>query len=202
MKKSLLVLAVMFVAFAVAMPAFAQNVLPSGAEIKVRTDTAINAQPADAGKVFSGRISQDVMDNNGQVVIPRGSRAQLAVIQDGDQAALDLRSVIVNGRRYSIVGGSNAGSSGQGLGKNKRTAKYVGGGALAGTLIGALAGGGKGAAIGALIGGAGGAGAQVLTKSKDLKIPAETELTFKTADQLVLQRSRAPRAVQPQNAQQ
>ena len=127
-------------------------------------------------------------------------RAQLAVIRDNEQAALDLRSVVVNGRRYNIVAGSES-ASGQGLGKNKRTAKYVGGGALAGTLIGALAGGGKGAAIGALIGGAGGAGAQVLTKSKDLKIPAETELTFKTADQLVLQRMRAPRR-QTQNAQE
>jgi hypothetical protein len=52
-----------------------------------------------------------------------------------------------------------------------------------------------------LIGGAGGAGAQVLTKNKDLKIPAETELTFKTADQLVLQRSRSTNRA-TQNAQQ
>ena len=37
----------------------------------------------------------------------------------------------------------------QGIGKNKRTAEYVGGGAVLGTLLGAIAGGGKGAAIGA-----------------------------------------------------
>lgn len=201
MKKGLLLAAVMLVAIAVAVPAFAQNVVPSGTEIKVRTDTAINATPTDAGKMFAGRISKDVMDNNGTVIIPQGSRAQLAVIRDGEQAALDLRSVVVNGRRYSIVAGSGSGAGAEGLGKNKRTAKYVGGGALAGTLIGALAGGGKGAAIGALIGGAGGAGAQVLTKSKDLKVPAETELTFKTADQLTLQRMRTARPA-AQNAQQ
>jgi hypothetical protein len=200
MKRGLLLAAVMLMAIAVAVPAFAQNVLPSGAEIKVRTDTAINATSADAGRVFAGRISKDVMDTNGTVVIPQGSRAQLAIIRDGEQAALDLRSVVVNGRRFNIVAGTESGA-GQGLGKNKRTAKYVGGGALAGTLIGALAGGGKGAAIGALIGGAGGAGAQVLTKNKDLKIPAETELTFKTADQLVLQRSRSTNRA-TQNAQQ
>lgn len=195
MKKRIVTLAVLFVALAAATSALAQNVLPSGTELRVRTDTAITAVPTDAGKTFTGRISKDVMDNNGTVVIPQGSRAQLAVVQDGDQAALDLRSVVVNGRRFSIVGSTN-GNAGTGLGKNKRTAKYVGGGALAGTLIGALAGGGKGAAIGALIGGAGGAGAQVLTKSKNLNIPAETELTFKTADQLVLQRSARSRPVQ------
>jgi hypothetical protein len=50
---------------------------------------------------------------------------------------------------------------------------------VAGTLIGALAGGGKGAAIGALAGGAAGAGAQTLTRGKSLDIPAETVLRFK-----------------------
>ena len=74
----------------------------------------------------------------------------------------------------------------EGVGKNKRTAKYVGGGALAGTLIGAIAGGGKGAAIGALAGGAAGAGAQQLTKGKEIKIPAETEMTFRLDQDLQL----------------
>jgi hypothetical protein len=50
---------------------------------------------------------------------------------------------------------------------------------LAGTLIGAIAGGGKGAAIGALLGGAAGAGTQVLTRGKELNVPAETELAFR-----------------------
>ncbi|HVX66192.1 MAG TPA: hypothetical protein VHA11_06310, partial [Bryobacteraceae bacterium] len=48
-----------------------------------------------------------------------------------------------------------------------------------GTILGAIAGGGKGAAIGAVAGGAAGAGAQVLTRGKDVKVPAETQLTFR-----------------------
>jgi len=52
-----------------------------------------------------------------------------------------------------------------------------------GAVLGALLGGGKGAAIGALVGGAGGAGAQVYTGRKK-EIPAETELSYKLAQNL------------------
>ncbi len=55
----------------------------------------------------------------------------------------------------------------------------TGGGAVLGTVIGAIAGGGKGAAIGAVGGGAGGAATQVLTRGKEVNVPAETLLTFK-----------------------
>jgi hypothetical protein len=55
----------------------------------------------------------------------------------------------------------------------------VGGGALLGTVLGAIAGGGRGAAIGAAAGAAAGAGAQVLTRGKEIKVPAETTLTFR-----------------------
>jgi hypothetical protein len=171
--------------------AFAQNpnttVVPSGTEVHVRVDQDINAKSGNVtpGAMFPGTISRDVTDANGNVVIPRGAPAQLAVVQTGNNSndlTLDLRSVDINGRHYRLdtEGTSAAGSSKNGgLGVNKRTGEYVGGGALAGTLIGALAGGGKGAAIGALAGGAAGAGAQVLTKGKELNVPAETELNFR-----------------------
>jgi hypothetical protein len=55
----------------------------------------------------------------------------------------------------------------------------VGGGAVLGTLIGAIAGGGKGAAIGAAVGAAGGATAQVLTRGEEIRVPAESVLTFR-----------------------
>jgi hypothetical protein len=71
------------------------------------------------------------------------------------------------------------GGNRQGLGQNKRTGEFVGGGAVLGTLLGAIAGGGKGAAIGALAGGATGAGAQVLTKGDHVRVPAETVLNFR-----------------------
>jgi outer membrane lipoprotein SlyB len=77
--------------------------------------------------------------------------------------------------------------SDQGIGANKRTATHVGGGAALGTIIGAVAGGGKGAAIGAITGAAAGGAVQVLTKGKEIKVPAETELQFHLDQPIQLQ---------------
>ena len=66
-----------------------------------------------------------------------------------------------------------------GVGKNRRTAEFTGGGAAIGAIIGAIAGGGKGAAIGAASGAGAGAGTQIVTKGGAIRIPAETILTFK-----------------------
>jgi hypothetical protein len=161
--------------------------LSEGTEIKVRTDTAIPAKPT-AGSAFTATVSDDVPDTSGNIAIPRGSRARLVATptSDGKDTLLDLRSVTVNGRRYDLTsagGGKSSGSSG--LGANTRTAKYVGGGAVVGTVLGALLGGGKGAAIGALAGGAAGAGAQVFTGKKK-GIPAETQLSYKLAQPLTM----------------
>jgi|SRR5580704_3107030 hypothetical protein len=171
------------VAILLASSAWAQT-LPKDTEIRVRTDTDIPAKP-EANSHYSGSISNDVTDSSGNVVIPRGSRAQLVAVPNGNDTTLDLRSVNVNGKRYLLTTQDKS-SSPEGLGANKRTAKYVGGGAAVGAVLGALLGGGKGAAIGALVGGAGGAGAQVYTGRKK-EIPAETELKYKLAQDLEMQ---------------
>lgn len=171
-----------------AAPLFAQGerILPKDTDIKVRTDVAIPAKPA-AGASYSARVTEDVKDSSGEVAIPRGSRARLVAVKDPDKkdTTLDLRNVTINGRRYLLTSASEGKSTPGGLGANKRTAKFVGGGAAVGAVLGAILGGGKGAAIGALVGGAGGAGAQVYTGKKK-EIPPETELKYKLADDLEL----------------
>ena len=169
--------------------AFAQNAseVPAGTEVHVRVDQDINAKKGNVqpGAMFPGTVSRDVVGANGNVIIPKGAPAQLAVVStdnNSNDMTLDLRSVDINGRHYRLDTESTsaaASSKNGGLGANKRTGEYVGGGALAGTLIGALAGGGKGAAIGAILGAGAGAGTQILTKGKELNVPAETELNFR-----------------------
>ena len=168
------------VAVLLASSAWAQT-LPKDSEIKVRTDSAIPAKPPANAK-YAASISDDVTDSSGSVVIPKGSRAQLVAVQNGNDTTLDLHSVTVNGKRYVLTAQGKSSAHG-GLGANQRTAKYVGGGAAVGAVLGALLGGGKGAAIGALAGGGAGAGAQVYTGRKK-EIPPETELKYKLAQDL------------------
>lgn len=155
--------------------------IDAGTTVPVRTNEDIDTKDAD-GRVFHGVVDEDVKDRNGRILIPKGSDVDLLVRKTGkDELSLDLDSVKINGRRYgveadeSVVGSDRK----EGIGTNKRTGKYVGGGAALGAIIGAIAGGGKGAAIGAGAGAAAGAGTQVLTRGKSVHVPAESLLTFR-----------------------
>jgi hypothetical protein len=172
-------------------------VAPAGTELVVRTVETIDSRNAGADQIFAAIVEQDVTDASGQVIIPERSSAQLVVRQmssggktGSPEMVLDIQSITVNGRRYLVSTTDLARDSDTGLGKNKRTAQAVGGGAAIGTLIGAIAGGGKGAAIGAVIGAAGGAGAQVLTKGREIRVPAETVLSFRLDRTMTLQAER------------
>lgn len=161
-------------------------VVPQGAEIVVRTNEAIDSTSATEGRRFSGTVEQDAKGPAGQVLIPKGSPAELTVskVSSGGttgspEVALALHSIDIGGHRYLVNSADVQQGNDRGIGKNKRTGEYIGGGAALGTLIGAVAGGGKGAAIGAVAGAAAGGTAQVLTRGKEVKIPAESTLRFK-----------------------
>jgi hypothetical protein len=167
--------------------------IPAGTDFAVRTNEEIKAKAASPGKTYSAVVEKDVTDSSGAVVVPKGSEAQLVVRSASsskvgkDNLTLDLNSVNVGGQRYMVSTGDVVRSGKEGVGKNKRTAEYVGGGAVLGTLLGAIAGGGKGAAIGAIAGAAAGGGAQVLTKGGEVRVPAETVLTFRLDQPVRLQ---------------
>ncbi len=159
--------------------------MPSGSQISVRTDDAIDSATANEGQFYPATVTAAVKDANGDVVIPRGARAQIVIrsasqggkIRGASDLVLDVQSVDINGRSYQLSTADLAQQGREGLGANKRTGVFAGGGAALGAIIGAIAGGGKGAAIGAGSGAAAGAATQVLTRGK-IKIPAETVLTF------------------------
>ena len=151
----------------------------AGETIPVRMSESVSASQAD-GRIFRGTVDRDVRDSDGRLAIPAGSAVELTARQaSSDTLVLDLESVMVNGQRYGIAGSSEASGSDQGLGQNKRTAKYVGGGAILGTILGAALGGGKGAAVGAVAGGAAGAGTQVATKGHSLSVPSGAVVSFR-----------------------
>ena len=152
--------------------AFAQaDRIPVGRDITVRTNETIDMKGSSDGRIYTGVVDRDVKDASGHVAIPRGSNAELIVRNvDSNERAVDLESITVGGNRYVVdASGQGATTEGQkeGVGKNKRTAKYVGGGAVIGSIIGAIAGG------------AAGAGAQTITRGRDIHVPAESLLTFR-----------------------
>lgn len=168
-------------------PADSFRTIPAGATIEVRSNETIDAQAAQPGQAYSGVVVEDVQDSEGRVAIPHGANATL-VVRDASQQgkiegrsalAVDVASVEIGGRKYRMETSDFVQSGREGLGKNKRTAEFTGGGTALGTILGAVAGGGKGAAIGALSGAAAGVTTQSLTRGKAVRIPAETVMRFK-----------------------
>ena len=161
--------------------------LPVGSQVSVRTEDAIDSSKASEGQTYAAEITDDVPDGDGNVVIPRGSNAQIIIrsaskgnrFHGQSDLLLDLQSVSVDGQEFLVSTTDLLQKGKQGIGANKRTAEYTGGGAVVGTIIGAIAGHGKGAAIGAGAGAGAGALTQVLTKGGAIKLPAESVLTFK-----------------------
>jgi hypothetical protein len=166
-------------------------VIPSGTQVSVRTNEAIDSKNASSGQTFSAVISQSVVDDSGAVAIPRGSPATLVIREaaagkvKANELVLDLGSVSVGGQNYNVESSHLTEKGKSGLGANKRTAIFTGGGSALGAVIGAIAGGGKGAAIGAAAGAGAGAGTQIFTRGS-VKVPAETILTFRLQSPLRL----------------
>jgi hypothetical protein len=164
--------------------------IPNGTELAIRTNETIDSSTSTEGQRFSAVMYSDVQDNSGAVAIPRGSDVGLIIRSTaGSDLVLDIDSLVVAGQRYVISTTDLQKEGRDGIGANRRTAEMVGGGAAVGAIIGAVVGGGKGAAIGAAIGAAGGAGAQVLTKGKQVRVPSETILNFKLDSDLRMQSS-------------
>ena len=156
--------------------------IPAGSDITVRTLNTIHAEGPDENRVYEATVDREIRDRDGKVAVPRGATAELVVRRAGDEMVLDLRAIRVDGKRYMLDTEDIVGQRGhekEGVGENRRTGKYVGGGAVIGGIIGAIAGGGKGAAIGAASGAAVGAGTQMATRGRSVRVPAESLLTFR-----------------------
>jgi hypothetical protein len=161
--------------------------LAPGTEVPVRSEETIDSARAAEGQTYAAEVTADIRDANGDVVIPSGANAQIVIrsatkggrIRGSSDLVLDLASVSVGGQMYQLSTTDMVKQGKTGMGANKRTAEYTGGGAAIGAIIGAIAGHGKGAAIGAGSGAAAGALTQIVTKGGSIKVPAETMLTFK-----------------------
>jgi hypothetical protein len=168
-------------------------IIPEGTDIVIRTDDSIHSGQESSGQLYPVTIVENVYDSSGGVAIPAGTRAKMVVsnVRSGGavhspELVLDLYSVDIHGEQYRVDSSSVTESNRSGLGLNRRTAEYTGGGAGFGALMGAVFGGGKGAGIGALAGAGGGALTQLFTRGKEISVPAETAMTFRLERTLVM----------------
>lgn len=162
-------------------------VLPVGTEVPVRTEETIDSARAVEGQTFAAEVAADVRDADGAVVLPRGANATMVIksasgggkFHGAADLVLDMRSVSVEGQLYALDTADISEKGRSGVGLNKRTGAFAGGGAAVGAIIGAIGGGGKGAGIGAGAGAGAGALTEILTKGGSIKVPAETVITFR-----------------------
>ena len=132
-------------------------------------------------KVYTASVADDVWDDDRRLavpVIPRGTPVELRVRsqRDGD-LILDLDALTIDRKRYRVDTPAIR-AEGRVSDRDNHAGEIVGTGAVIGTIIGAIAGGGKGAAIGAVTGAAAG-GVGVMARGRSLNVPAGTVITFR-----------------------
>jgi len=157
--------------------------VPAGTELNIRLNDEISTESATNGQTFTGVLDSPVYVGEG-IAIPARADVQGRVVEvksagkfaGRSELFLVLTSVSYNGRSYNIDTDT---WRKYGASRGKNTAAKVGGGAAIGAVIGGIAGGGKGAAIGAGIGAGAGTGAQAITKSEQIVVAPEAQLTFK-----------------------
>jgi hypothetical protein len=178
--------------------------IPDGTVLQIRMIDTIDSSTNQPGDRFRATLDAPVtIDDN--VVIPHGADIEGRVAElkgaghfaGKPQIALELTALNVNGRRYSLHTNQY---SREGSSRGKNTAEKVGAGAAVGSIIGAIAGGGKGAAIGGVIGAGAGGGVQAASKAPTIHVPSEALLSFTLESPLTVtpvasvQRSRTRRA--------
>jgi hypothetical protein len=157
--------------------------IPNGTVLTVRMIDNVDSERDSMGQNYRASLDEPVMDGRGRTLVPRGSDVIVKLVDDKESGKLEGKTVLtldvvslrIDGRDVPI---DTATVTQESASRTGRSAKVIGGTAVLGTIIGAIAGGGKGAAIGAASGAGVGTAAQVMTKGQRVRIPSETRLTF------------------------
>ncbi|HZQ91519.1 MAG TPA: hypothetical protein VFA60_06985 [Terriglobales bacterium] len=156
--------------------------IPAGTRLEVRMGSSLSSGSAHIGDTFEGTLARDLVVN-GKTIARSGATVHGKVTNAKSSGRLHAPGILTV-RLTSVDTDSGTQSihtsavSRQGKSHTKSNATKIGGGAAAGAIIGAIAGGGKGAAIGTLAGGAAGTGVAAATGKQEAEIPAESVLSF------------------------
>jgi hypothetical protein len=119
------------------------GVVPPGTTLVVRTSDTVRTRKALRGTIYGATVAEDILDQNGTVLIPIGSPVELVVrslpyLGPGGvgmtELKLEVRAVSVNGFRYPVATGSERPGAG-GLWLDRDAAQWVAGDTAAGEAI-------------------------------------------------------------------
>ena len=170
-------------ATAVLPPPSEKVTVPYGSVLSVRLLESVNSDLNQPGDKFVASLASPVMVGD-RVVIPAEAGLQGKIVEvrsagrftGRSSLVLELTRLAYNGKSYQL---RTSQYSQQGPARDTRSAETIGGGAGVGAILGAIVGGGKGAAIGAVIGAGVGTGVQARTKGAQVRLPAESLLSFR-----------------------
>ena len=165
-------------------------VVPAGSTVRVRLDQSLGTKINRPGERFSATLETPLIAD-GQTAVPAGAHVT-GIIREAAPSGrlkgravmiLALDSVDVRGRHLPIETSSWARESNR---HRKRNLWWMGGGGGTGALIGGLAGGPVGLGIGAGAGTAAGLGGALITGKMQVRVPAETTLSFRLSHSLTV----------------
>lgn len=161
-------------------------VLPEGTELKLRLETALSSAASREGDLVTARV-ESASDADGRVALPGGTvlKGRVVEVRQAGRVkgralvSVDFDRIVVRGRTRELQASAISVEAPDDHGQD---AKIVGGAAAAGALLGAIKDGKEGFAKGAVIGGAAGTGAVLLTRGRELEIPAGSRWTIRLKD--------------------
>jgi hypothetical protein len=173
------------------------NTLPAGSTINARLNTALSTENSKVGDTFTLTVADNVVAQNGAVVVPAGAtiEGRVAAVDDSDHPAdkayiqLQLHTLRFGGQSYSFGASvQSVASVEESSASSGQVARRAGTGAAIGAAIGAIISGGelddiiKGGAVGAA------AGTVISLGAGDVehRLPAGTMLTIRSTQSVAL----------------
>jgi hypothetical protein len=168
------------------------TLVPAGTELRIRLNDTLSSKEARAGDKFTATVVNPSRFEEAKVAGHIRSIRKSGRVEGRTTMSMSFDSIRLRDGRTGVfraevlrvydsdsANGVDEEGRVQSGGRGKQTLKRSGIGAVAGAVIGGLAGGGKGAAIGMIVGGAAGAGSIAVQGSKELRIERGTELLIR-----------------------
>lgn len=171
------------------------SAIPAGTMLDVRLETELNTTTSRVGDTFTVTVTEPLVAQNGQTVIPEGAVITGMVTGVGRATPSDPAAIRLNFLRISLGGVSHpltAEIAGTSLPMEQEgadpTARAAATGAVVGAVLGAIV---TGSLRDALIGAALGAGAGTIISlgmgdDREAVLPAGTRMTLQTRDRVSL----------------